>query len=464
MSTESPPKIERRPRPATSRSLAASADASGWTVDPLRKPVNTLAIVPQSKRITPLARKAYNVMLHMAQAQGIERSTYRALVSEVIAGLDFDSNDTQLIKKHLRSMAATTVEWQSPTTGEGSSWTVSGLLAHAKISKEKGQNWIEWSYSIELKQELLEPSVFAKLSIEIISQLRTHAGIALYEICTRYKDVGRTSRQPWPWWRPVLSGQPESPRTQKLEYRFFKRDTLKPAIAEVNAITDLEVELVEHKEGRFISELQFLVKRKAQTPLPLRHPPEPVDLSLVVEAQRLGVSDDHAEELLDTYGTEALRSGLAALDKRIATAFPGPLRDPYRYLKSLMPGEAEKQATRQLAVQEAPAERPADGLSLDQRRKAQWAEEWRRQRRERVVADLNALSQTEQARIVDSLVDDMAAREVHPSIRRRLQQSGWQHPMVVNEMVKFYARATIGDRWDEPSAEELLAIAAQMPP
>lgn len=459
MSEKTPSKAER-PRASASRQLTAHPAP----VDPLRKPVNTLAIVPQSKRITPLARKAYNVMLHMAQAQGIERPAYRSLVSEVIAGLDFDSNDTQLIKKHLRSMAATTVEWQSPTTGEGHSWTVSGLLAHAKITKERGQNWIEWSYSIELKQELLEPSVFAKLSIEIISQLRTHAGIALYEICTRYKDVGRTSRQPWQWWRPVLSGQPESPRTQKLEYRFFKRDTLKPAIAEVNAITDLEVELVEHKEGRFISELQFLVKRKAQSPLPLRHPPEPVDLSLVALAQRLGVSDDHAEELLDTYGAEAVRSGLAALEKRLENAFPAPLRDPYRYLKSLMPGEADKQA-RQLAASAAVAE-PAAAMSppLDQRRKAQWEEEWLRQRRERIVADLEQLSEEEQRRIAAALDDDMAAREAHPSVRRRLQQSGWRHPMVVNDMVRFYARATIGEHWDRPSAEELLAIAAQMPP
>ena len=34
----------------------------------------------------------------------------------------------------------------------------------------------------------------------------------------------------------MLSGQPASDRTAKLEYRIFKRDTLKPAVAEVNAI------------------------------------------------------------------------------------------------------------------------------------------------------------------------------------------------------------------------------------
>ena len=36
--------------------------------NPLRKPVNTLAIVPtKSSKITVLARKAYNVLLYIAQ-------------------------------------------------------------------------------------------------------------------------------------------------------------------------------------------------------------------------------------------------------------------------------------------------------------------------------------------------------------------------------------------------------------
>jgi len=216
------------------------------SIDVLRKPVNTLAIVPKSGRITSLGRKSYNVLLFEAQEQGLEKDVFRTPLERIMRGVDFDSNDHELIKKHLRAMVSTTVEWQSPTTGEGASWNVSGLLAHAKLTKERGQVWVEGSYSVNLKQELLEPTVFARLKLEVISQLRSHAAIALYEICMRYRDVGRTSRQPWRWWRPVLSGQPETERTAKLEYRIFKRDTLKPAIAEVCAITDLDIELVEH--------------------------------------------------------------------------------------------------------------------------------------------------------------------------------------------------------------------------
>jgi hypothetical protein len=427
-------------------------------VEILRKPVNTLAIVPKSARITPLGRKSYNVLLFEAQEQGLDKDVFRTPLSRVLKGVDFGSNHHDLVKKHLRAMVSTTVEWQSPTTGEGTSWNVSGLLAHAKLTKERNEVWVEWSYAVNLKQELLAPTVFARLRLEVISQLRTHAGIALYEICMRYRDVGRTSRQPWRWWVPVLTGQPESERTAKLEYRIFKRDTLKPAIAEVSALTELDIELVEHKQGRFISEVQFGIRTRKQAALPLNGP-EPVDLALIVRAGELGIADEKAEELVSEYGQEAVRAALEALARRAAAAFPEPVRDPYRYLRSLLPGEVsriERQRTdiddqRSLAAAEAPA-----------KRHERWQEEWLRRRRQQVVDQLASLSDAEQARLVALLDEDMAQRKVHPSIRKRLATSGWQHPIVQSEMVRFYAEGSIGSDWDRPQPGDLLAVAAEL--
>ena len=108
--------------------------------DPLRKPVNTLAIVPQSKKITVLGRKAYNVMLSIAQNQGIEKEVYRAPLTEIVSGIDYSSNYSELLKKHLRSMASTVVEWNSPTPGAGAVWTVCPLLSFSCIGKTVGQH------------------------------------------------------------------------------------------------------------------------------------------------------------------------------------------------------------------------------------------------------------------------------------------------------------------------------------
>jgi hypothetical protein len=441
------------PRPAKSAERALSAS------DVLRKPVNTLAIVPKSARITSLGRKSYNVLLYEAQEQGLERDVFKAPLERIIKGVDFDSNDHALVKKHLRAMVSTTVEWQSPTTGEGASWNVSGLLAHAKLNKVNGQVWVEWSYAVNLKQELLQPTVFARLRLEVISQLRSHAAIALYEICMRYREVARTSRQPWRWWIPVLTGQPETERTSTIEYRIFKRDTLKPAIAEVSSLTDLDIELIEHKLGRSISEIQFGIKTRRQTSLPLAHRPDAVDLTLVTRAKAMGVPEDKAEDLIAEYGNQVVAAGLETLARRQASAFPEPLRDAYRYLKSLMPSEADKLEQQQ---GQAESEQVAAAAAAPAKRKAMWMEEWIRRRRQYVIDSIRQQSPEEQDRLAELLRQDMEARKVHPSILKRLVTSGWQHPMVLSEMVRFYAVGSIGADWDRPQPEDLLAIASEL--
>lgn len=477
----------RLPQPAPSGADAAAPApprrrglvAAGKADDPalLLKAVNTLAIVPKSARITTLGRKTYNVLLYQAQEQGLEHDVFRAPLDTLIKGLEFDSHDHALIKKHLRAMVSTTVEWQSPTTGEGSTWNVSGLLAHAKLSKEGGQVWVEWSYAVNLKQELLEPTVFARLRLEIISQLRSHAGVALYEICTRYKDIGRTARQAWRWWYPVLSGNPPSDKLAKLEYRIFKRDTLKPAIAEVSAITDIEIELVEHKQGRFIDEIQFRIAPKRQASLALARPPQPVDLALVARAQRLGLGDEAAEDMVVVHGEEAFRAGLDSLERRLASSYPEPLRDPTRYLRALMPGEAARALKRSAELEaEAASEAAATGAGqgarneaqtpaardLQAKRQARWLAEWTRRRHEQCAADIEALSTDAQRELEASLLAALQARNAHPSLTKRLVASGWQHPMVRHEMLRHFGAASYGPGWDQPSAEQLLAIAAEM--
>ena len=449
--------------PDANRRRAEPAEPGAEVV---RKPVNTLAIVPKSARITTLGRKAYNVLLYHAQDQGLERDVFRVPLELVIKGVDFDSNDHALIKKHLRAMVSTTVEWQSPTTGEGSSWNVSGLLAHARLSKERGQVWIEWSYAINLKQELLQPTVFARLRLEVISQLRSHAGVALYEICTRYKDVGQTSRQPWRWWQPVLTGNPPSDKLARLEYRIFKRDTLKPAIAEINTLTDIEIELVEHKLGRFVDTIQFRIGPRQQAALALSHPPAPVDLALVEAAQRAGIAEEAAEALLREFGEAALRSGLEALQRRAASAYPEPLRDPLRYLRSLLPAEAARarqaEEERRAAEQARADPRHPAAREQAQRRQARWLAEWLRRRRERFAAEIRALSEERRAELVAEVLADFQRRNAHPSMAKRLQLDGWQHPLVIGDVVRFYAAGAHGEHWDEPSAQELLAIAAEL--
>jgi len=425
------------------------------TENPLRKPVNTLAIVPtKSSKITVLARKAYNVLLYIAQEQGIDQEVFRAPLQSILRGVDFNSNAREIVKQHLRAMVSTTVEWQSPTAGEGEAWNVAGLLAHAKVYKQSGENWVEWSFAPNIKRELLEPQRFARLRLDIISQLRRHSGVVLYEICARYRDVGLTARQPWPWWRPVLTGSPDTEDSVKQEYRFFKRDVLKLAIAEINAVTDLTVELIEHKAGRFISDIQFKVAKKQQESLPLRHPPVPVDMSQVVRATAAGIRSEDAEALIQAHGNDAMTTGLDALHKRIANEFPEPLRDPYRYLRALLESNSASAAKK---AAEKGTEPTTKSSVVATAALEGWTAEWVSRRRALVVGEFDALPAEAQTEWVEKLRTHLIERGVHPSIRKRLDTHGWKHPMVTGEMIRFFK----GVEWDKPTPQELLTIAAQ---
>ena len=425
------------------------------TENPLRKPVNTLAIVPtKSSKITVLARKAYNVLLYIAQEQGIDQEVFRAPLQSILRGVDFNSNAREIVKQHLRAMVSTTVEWQSPTAGEGEAWNVAGLLAHAKVYKQSGENWVEWSFAPNIKRELLEPQRFARLRLDIISQLRRHSGVVLYEICARYRDVGLTARQPWPWWRPVLTGSPDTEDSVKQEYRFFKRDVLKLAIAEINAVTDLTVELIEHKAGRFISDIQFKVAKKQQESLPLRHPPVPVDMSQVVRATAAGIRSEDAEALIQAHGNDAMITGLDALHKRIANEFPEPLRDPYRYLRALLESNSASAAKK---AAEKGTEPTTKSSVVATAALEGWTAEWVSRRRALVVGEFDALPAEAQTEWVEKLRTHLIERGVHPSIRKRLDTHGWKHPMVTGEMIRFFK----GAEWDKPTPQELLTIAAQ---
>jgi hypothetical protein len=436
-----------------SRQIAAKKDL---IQNPLRKPVNTLAIVPtKSSKITVLARKAYNVLLYIAQEQGIEHEVFRAPLQSILRGVDFNSNAREIVKQHLRAMVSTTVEWQSPTAGEGEAWNVAGLLAHAKVYKQGGENWVEWSFAPNIKLELLEPQRFARLRLDVISQLRRHSGVVLYEICARYRDIGLTARQPWPWWRPVLTGSPDTEDSVKQEYRFFKRDVLKLAIAEINAVTDLDVELIEHKAGRFIADIQFRVAKKQQGALPLRLPPVPVDLSQVVRATAAGIRAEDAESLILAHGNEAMAVGLDALLKRIANEFPEPLRDPSRYLRALLESSSSTAAKKAAKgnKDQPPTSIAAAAAVLDG-----WTFEWVNRRRTQALAEFEALLPETQAEWIERLGAHLHERGAHPSIRKRLGTNGWKHPMVTGELIRFFK----GADWDKPTPQELLTIAAQI--
>lgn len=433
----------------------------------LKKSVTALAITARSERISALARKTYNVLLHLSQNDkeaGHDREVHTAPLSEIVHLLEYDSNDLNLIKKHLKSMISTVVEWQSPTADEGIDWEACALLAHCKIRKQRAEVWVDWSFAVNLRSELLNPTVFARIKMEVVSQLRTHPAIFLYELACRYQNIGRSPRQPWRWWHDPMTGRiPDAERLEKLEYSFFKRDTLKPAVAEVNAASPFNIELVEHRRGRYISEVQFFISKKTREPEAERKAPEKADLQSVHLARQLGIPDERIEQIVEAYGSHALTTALPELSRRMQTAFPEPVRDPTRYLVSIMPGHAT-QASRVASEKKAARDTPksVQALAFQSQRQLAWRNAWAAERLASIEADFKAMSVSEQETLTQQIINAMEAAGLHSQIIRRLRKDGWQHPLVKSKFLGTYAEAAFGASWNQPSDQELLTVAATL--
>lgn len=421
---------------------------------PIKKPVEMLAIIPKKDRITILARKVYNVMIYEAQKQGGDKDVYRMRLRDLVIDLDFNSENVNVLKNHLRQMASTTIEWQSPTRGEGAQWGITAMISQAEIILEGGESFIEWSYATKIKNSIVNPERFAKISFSYQAELKTHAGLALYEICTRYIDNfgGLTARNPWQWWRPVLTGFPEPVGNYEgayAEWKYFNRDIVKSAIAEVNAVTNLAVTAIEHKQGRSVKELQFKVERKSNTSM-LGNSVTPVNMQDLGRAIKAGIPQERAEKLMSRVCSERFKTALNHLEERLKATNMPVVRSPEKFLKAILDSSQGQSSLKVL-------EKEKSETLLEKSKRIDLLERYREHLRNLSWALFNEKPDQEQRdMLIEFEMRNIASAT--PAIRNTFNAKGIASPMVKSLFRTFLAEGMYGPNWNAPSDTELLTF------
>lgn len=419
--------------------------------DKIHKPVSTLAIVPTSGAITRVARQAYTIMLMLAKEQGAEDSKtqmFSSPVNTIIKGFDGNIGTKVRLKADLKSMVSHVVEWQSPTEGETTEWGALPLLAEVRLKLQNGQHWVHWAYPPSLRQEMLDPQIFAKLNRSTISKFRSHAGLALYEICARYQDNPShlTSKREWKWWVPVLTGKPMA-QNSKIEFRFFNRDTVKPAVEEINEVSELIVEAKEIRVGKTIQFLQFHVRRKPAEQL---QRPEAIQGSGLAKAEKLGIPNALAEELWLRHGNEEFLAALNKLAQRLSQ-IASPVRSKVAYLKAVLanrgleeeiaPALSEiAEVKNNIQTTEAPKPNPVD---VSQRLLLEAGQS----KVALVRGEIQAMSAQERDELLKEYKTFAVEANQLPSIIKKVEKGEWQSGLVLGELMRFHWRRTRGTSW-----------------
>jgi hypothetical protein len=392
--------VVRKDKQAIAVSQAEPEDAGS-----LRKPVEAIAVKPHAGKITLLTRKITNVLMKEAQEQGLQVTTYRMSLTQLCSKAKYDSTNTQLLKEQLRRMASTTVEWNVGAKG-ARRWGITSMI-EVEILEEDGRCWIEWGYPAKLKAKMLNPDIYARVALGMQDNFSSNAAMALYEICIRYVDSpGRlTMRMPWEEWRPRLTGVPDGSLDEAsyTQYKYFKRDVLKPAVAEVGKLPriNFDVELLEHKSGKMIKDIQFRIIDRKQPGLDLDEP-NMFDLTLISRMTALGFTDRQAEKIYSDHEEPKLRAALAYTEKRIKQS--PPLDSPQGYFRKALsagygnvaPGQLAGEQQKALEKGKPSAEPSAKAEDVTKH----LAEAWRNEQRQRVRAEFDTRSAEDQAKIL----------------------------------------------------------------
>lgn len=231
----------------------------------LKKPVQAVHMAVTAGQQTRIQRLAFNVMLKHAHDwhannPGADCDIYEISRAELMAKIAYTSPNRAHLKATLKAMQKQTVEWDILRQGGGELWASTVLLPTVAFDNDK----VYYSYAPAIKPMLLDSSTYSRLDIAIQRQFRLDCSAALYEWCNRFRNNPSklTNEAPWQEWRWVIYGHVED-NSALQEYKYFKKRKLLPAIAEINALSDLEVELIEVREGsRRVKNLQFKVTVK----------------------------------------------------------------------------------------------------------------------------------------------------------------------------------------------------------
>ncbi len=220
------------------------------------------AIQIQSK-ITHLQRRAWNVLLANAYNELPNTDIYSVSVVELARKLGFNSHNEDYLKETLEALVDCTVAWNILGKDNKQEWGVASLLASAKIK----EGICTYGFAPHLRLQLHNPRIYTKLNLRLQNQFTRKYALVLWEICFDYfdtdRDQGETPFIPLETFKTLMGLE----ETDYPVYKVLNQSVIKPAIKEINDLTDYYVEVEQKRLGRRVAELKFRISRVKQLPV-----------------------------------------------------------------------------------------------------------------------------------------------------------------------------------------------------
>ena len=225
------------------------------------------AAIQIENNMTLLQRRAWNALLFHAYNELDKQEEHQISLQYLAHLVGYDSHDMEYLKEASLAMLRCIVQYNVlGKDGSLERWGATALLAQADIQKKKGL--FIYAYSPELRRRLHNPEMYARLDLDLQKQFDSKYALALWELCTDYlgsgREYGETPFIPLETFRRLMG-------IADGMYSMFMRlneKVIKPAIVEVNRVSDFRVTMDCQRQGRKVTALKFKMRRVVMLPEP----------------------------------------------------------------------------------------------------------------------------------------------------------------------------------------------------
>jgi plasmid replication initiation protein len=202
--------------------------------------------------------KTYNFLILQAQKQAKEikgcNENFFTNIKELklFAGIKATSNIN--LKESIQKLQTTIIEFNILNKDNNNCWSSIPLLSGVNILND---GVIEYDFSWNIKESLLNPNIFSILDMAIIKQFTSKYSIILYEFIEDYKKVFIPELTVEKF-RELLGLKDN----QYKDFGILRLKIIERSISEISQKTNLNISYEVKKRGRKVTHIKFRVEKK----------------------------------------------------------------------------------------------------------------------------------------------------------------------------------------------------------
>ncbi len=261
--------------------------------------------------ISCLQRKMWNVLLSNAynDLPSLDIQLHEIQIKDLMEEVGFDSKNIAYLKQALEEMVTTKLTWNILDEKGEKEWGVSSALASAVISGGK----CYYSYSGHLRQKLYNPEFYAPVHLGILRRFGSGHALSLYENCLRYRNIAQTPLFSIKVFRDLLG---VGGNASYDDFKVLNRAVIKPAMAEVNAVSDICLDLQLKREKRKVVGIKFLIDQNRQESLPIASTENFNAVVLQKLQETFCLSEKQSKEVMVTNSEERIVAVMSYVESR----------------------------------------------------------------------------------------------------------------------------------------------------